>query len=65
MLKNILKLDGTQQLSKTEQKNISGGIPVGTGTSAPPPPGLICCEWITMCGSQICLRQDVVCEETF
>jgi hypothetical protein len=26
MLKNILKLKGAQQLSKNEQKNISGGI---------------------------------------
>ena len=26
MLKNILKLDGAQQLSKNEQKSISGGI---------------------------------------
>ncbi|CAM4424854.1 hypothetical protein [Flavobacterium terrigena] len=26
MLKNILKLDGAQQLSKNEQKEISGGI---------------------------------------
>ena len=26
MLKNILKLDGAQQLSKNEQKSINGGI---------------------------------------
>ncbi len=26
MLKNILKLDGAQQLSKNEQKSISGGF---------------------------------------
>jgi hypothetical protein len=26
MLKNILKLDGAQQLSKKEQKEINGGI---------------------------------------
>lgn len=26
MLKNILKLDGAQQLSKNEQKTINGGI---------------------------------------
>ena len=29
MLKNILKLDGAQKLSKNEQKTINGGIPVG------------------------------------
>jgi hypothetical protein len=29
MLKNILKLDGAQQLSKNEQKEINGGIPEG------------------------------------
>jgi hypothetical protein len=29
MLKNILKLDGAQQLSKNEQKSISGGLPTG------------------------------------
>jgi hypothetical protein len=63
MLKNILNLNGAQQLSKNEQKSISGGI--SSGTSAPPPPGLICCEWITMCGSQICVREDEVCKETF
>ena len=28
MLKNILKLDGAQQLSKNEQKEINGGIGV-------------------------------------
>ncbi len=61
MLKNILNLDGAQQLSKNEQKTISGGI---SSRTAPPPPGLICCEWITMCGSQICLREEEVCEET-
>jgi hypothetical protein len=55
MLKNILKLDGAQKLSKNEQKTITGGM------SAPPPPGLICCEWITRCGTQICIREDVVC----
>lgn len=29
MLKNILNLEGAQQLSKNEQKEINGGIPVG------------------------------------
>ncbi len=28
MLKNILNLDGAQQLSSNEQKEINGGIPV-------------------------------------
>jgi hypothetical protein len=28
MLKNIIKLDGAQQLSKNEQKEINGGRPV-------------------------------------
>ena len=31
MLKNILKLDGAQQLSKNEQKEINGGAPVWCG----------------------------------
>jgi hypothetical protein len=29
MLKNILNLEGAQKLTKKEQKNIKGGIPVG------------------------------------
>ena len=29
MLKNILNLDGAQQLSKNEQKKVKAGIPVG------------------------------------
>lgn len=29
MLKNILNLDGAQQLSKNEQKEINGGVPEG------------------------------------
>jgi len=29
MLKNILKLDGAQQLTKNEQKSINGGLPTG------------------------------------
>ena len=29
MLKNILNLEGAQKLTKNEQKNIKGGIPVG------------------------------------
>lgn len=39
MLKNILNLDGAQELSNGEQKAINGGIPIGcafqywTGTS--------------------------------
>ncbi len=39
MLKNILKLDDAQQLSKTEQKNISGG---GGGRS-------LCSEYVIIC----------------
>jgi hypothetical protein len=31
MLKNILKLDGAQKLSKNEQKNINGGIKICHG----------------------------------
>lgn len=62
MLKNILSLDGVQSLTRNEQKAIAGGI-TDTG-KAPVPPGLICCEYIYMCGSQICIREDVVCETT-
>lgn len=29
MLKNILNLEGAQQLSNNEQRKINGGIPVG------------------------------------
>ncbi len=32
MLKNILKLDGTQQLSKNEQKEVNGGLKIYRGT---------------------------------
>jgi hypothetical protein len=31
MLKNILKLEGAQKLSKNEQKKIDGGKPVWSG----------------------------------
>ncbi|MCG2610065.1 hypothetical protein LZZ90_00935 [Flavobacterium sp. SM15] len=62
MLKNILNLEGAQALSISEQKTITGGIT--DNGKAPVPPGLICCEWIIMCGSQICIREDVVCETT-
>ncbi len=36
MLKNILKLNGAQQLSKNEQKSINGGL------AHCPPPGGVC-----------------------
>lgn len=44
MLKNLLNIDGAKVLSKTAQKNISGGKPVpincaGTGIC---PPGFCC-----------------------
>ncbi len=39
MLKSILKLNGAQQLSKNEQKNISGGGPYF------PPPPIPCDRW--------------------
>jgi hypothetical protein len=32
MLKNILNLDGAQQLSKNEQKEINGGLKMYRGT---------------------------------
>lgn len=32
MLKNILNLDGAQQLSKNEQKEINGGLKIYRGT---------------------------------
>jgi hypothetical protein len=43
MLKNILKLEGTQELTKTAQKEIKGGIniipvPVGCSFSSTPLP---------------------------
>jgi len=46
MLKNILKLDGAQQLSKNEQKEINGGIgekchPTINPCVGVPPPGTI------------------------
>ncbi len=33
MLKNILNLDGAQQLSKNDQKEIIGGVPYSCSTS--------------------------------
>ena len=47
MLKNILKLDGAQQLSKNEQKEINGGIPVGCAYQTwfiPPPSSATACK---------------------
>ncbi len=45
MLKNILKLDGAQQLSKNEQKEINGGRPFpcryDSDCTATPPAGTI------------------------
>jgi hypothetical protein len=40
MLKNILKLEGAQKLTKNEQNNINGGI------------AFVCCEW---CADGSCL----------
>ena len=40
MLKNILNLEGAQQLSKKEQKTIKGGITNPSGCSLPP--GNVC-----------------------
>ena len=37
MLKNILKLDGTQQLSKDEQKTIKGSGPIKALCPPEPP----------------------------
>ena len=61
MLKNILNLDGAQQLSKNEQKEINGGIPVPSGSCA-----------TTICGdgyvckmigrSPFCILVDIVDE---
>jgi hypothetical protein len=44
MLKNILNLDGAQQLSKNEQKEINGGRKLYTGTCENLPGGwqMIC-----------------------
>jgi len=43
MLKNILKLNGTQELSKNEQQNIAGGFgPIGLGEGrCPSGPGCV------------------------
>ena len=44
MLKNILKLDGAQKLSKNEQKTINGGIPVGCAYQTWPGTSLTFCK---------------------
>jgi hypothetical protein len=36
MLKNILKLDGAQKLTKNEQKSIKGGLACGDGNGTCP-----------------------------
>ena len=43
MLKNILKLDGAQQLSKNQQKSINGGLlSCGMDGDLPCRPGYYC-----------------------
>ncbi|MCV9930053.1 hypothetical protein OIU83_20500 [Flavobacterium sp. LS1R49] len=44
MLKNILKLEGTQELTKKEQKSINGAgaCPTGTVTICCPDTGCVC-----------------------
>ena len=64
MLKNILKLSGTQQLSKTEQKSINGGKkqcrqalpydPQNPGSG-----GYACVEYGPQCAEADC-RFDVI-----
>jgi hypothetical protein len=50
MLKNILKLDGAQQLSKNEQKTINGGLKIYRGTCELPEGGSsIVCPVGTSC----------------
>jgi hypothetical protein len=49
MLKNILKLDGAQQLSKKEQKEINGGKINCTSKSNNCPAGQ-CCKVGNYCG---------------
>ena len=53
MLKNILKLKGTQILNKNEQKTLSGGMfPVGQGSCQDLFVSADCCDprWTTVCG---------------
>jgi hypothetical protein len=52
MLKNILKLEGTQKLTRGEQKSINGGkIPYG------------CLRWSAV--KQTCLQWDpAICEQS-
>ena len=59
MLKNILKLEGAQQLSKTEQKSINGGKkqcrqalpydPENPGSG-----GYACVEYGPQCAEAVC-----------
>jgi hypothetical protein len=44
MLKNILNLDGAQQLSKSEQKTINGGKIACWGTTNTSCPSGYCCS---------------------
>jgi len=50
MLKNILKLEGAQELSKNEQKSISGGLACNIDGRCPS--GTVCCNnemWANLC----------------
>ncbi len=50
MLKNILKLDGAQSLSKDDQKTINGGWPIGLGEGKCPDNPNLCIYPNGFCG---------------
>ena len=55
MLKNILKLDGAQQLSKNEQKEISGGRPIICMING------VCTRYSSACMESACKAEVIIC----
>lgn len=52
MLKNILKLDGVSELSKTEKRSVKGGLACIDGRC--PRPGTFCCPPYPETGEMLC-----------
>jgi len=61
MLKNILKIEGAQQLSKTDLKSINGGTSVGCGTASTcelGPAGDLFCQSLNDCVRWECVEYE-------
>ncbi|WP_427873650.1 hypothetical protein [Flavobacterium sp. MMS24-S5] len=58
MLKNILKLDGVAELTKTEKRSVKGGLACVGGVC--PKPGNYCC-YLGDSGEAICRLNGTSC----